>query len=317
MIETRTTFPCFGADCSVSVLAERDMRDAVDLQRARLLAWHDRFTCFDPRSELMRLNADPREVVPATADLRRFAAAVGWAHQLTGGLVDATLGSAVARPRVSLPLPLALRLAPPRRRAHGRLLPRLRVDDATVRRPPGLALDSGGIAKGLFADLVAQALDGAAVAVDCAGDLRVTGMARPIAVADPFGGDDLHVFELADAAVATSGIGRRAWLDADGRPAHHLLDPGTGRPAYTGIVQVTAVAPTALEAEVRAKAALLSGPADARDWLPHGGVIVHDDGSAEVLPLTAVGRNRIDDPFAGHEVQHVEPLAQLARLRVA
>ncbi|MEA2124482.1 MAG: FAD:protein transferase, partial [Solirubrobacteraceae bacterium] len=189
MIETRTTFGCFGGECAISVLAEGPVRDVVDLQRARLLAWHDRFTCFDARSELMGFNADPREVVPASADLRRFAAAVAWAHALSGGLVDATLDSAVVKPHATLPLRLALRLAPPRRPARGRALPRIRVDDATVRRPPGLRLDSGGLAKGLFADLVARALAGhAAVAVDCAGDVRVTGMSRPVAVADPFGG---------------------------------------------------------------------------------------------------------------------------------
>jgi len=34
-------------------------------------------------------------------------------------------------------------------------------------------------------------------------------------------------------------------VDDDARPAHHLLDPRTGRPAYTGVVQATALAPTA------------------------------------------------------------------------
>ncbi len=80
-------------------------------------------------------------------------------------------------------------------------------------------------------------------------------------------------------AVATSGIGRRSWLGPDGRPAHHLLDPATGRPAFTGVVQATALAPTAVEAEWRAKAAVLSGPERAADWLAHGGVVVLDDGS--------------------------------------
>jgi thiamine biosynthesis lipoprotein len=283
------------------------------VQRARLLDWHARFTCFDERSELMRFNADPREVVPASADLRRFAAAVRWAHVLSGGLVDATLAGGVSG--AGLPLELALRLAPPRRPAQARQLPRIRVDDATVRRPPGLQLDSGGLAKGLFADWCAAALAGhAAVAVDCAGDVRVTGMARDVTVADPCNGDPLHTFTLRDAAIATSGIARRAWLH-DGRPAHHLLDPATGRPAYTGIVQASAIAPTALEAEVRAKAALLSGPDAAPGWLPHGGVLVLE--SAEVLTFPAVGGDGVDDGIAFHEVQRVEPLAQLAGLRVA
>ena len=83
--------------------------------------------------------------------------------------------------------------------------------------------------------------------------------------------------------MATSGIGKRSWLDGDGSPAHHILDPGTGRPAFTGIVQATALAPTALAAETLAKAALLSGPEGARRWLPHGGVLVLEDGSHQLV----------------------------------
>jgi thiamine biosynthesis lipoprotein len=49
-------------------------------------------------------------------------------------------------------------------------------------------------------------------------------------------------------------------------------------------VQATALAPTGVEAEMRAKAALLSGPDAATEWLAHGGVIVFDDGSVEVVP---------------------------------
>src|SRR3954467_9260833 len=67
-------------------------------------------------------------------------------------------------------------------------------------------------------------------------------------------------------------------------PAHHLLAPATGRPAFTGLVQVTALAPTALEAEIRAKAALLSGPDRARDWLPDGGGLVGGGGGFAGAP---------------------------------
>jgi hypothetical protein len=167
-----------------------------------------------------------------------------------------------------------------------------------VLRPPGLAIDSGGLAKGLFADLLAERLAGhASFAVECAGDLRVggeAGLPRPVPVASPFGGAALHTLTLTAGGVATSGIGRRSWLDAAGRPAHHLLDPSTGRPAYTGVVQATAVAPTALEAEIRAKAALLGGPAGAAAWLPDGGVLVFDDGTHEVVPAEPGGH-----PVAG------------------
>jgi thiamine biosynthesis lipoprotein len=188
--------------------------------------------------------------------------------------------------------------SPQRRPAAPSLASRWReivVGANTVTRPPGVGLDSGGLAKGLFADLLGADLGGhRSFAVDCSGDLLLGGdLVREVHVDDPFGrGGPLHTFRLAAGGVATSGIARRSWRDADGRPAHHLLDPSTGCPAYTGIVQATALAPTALEAEIRAKAALLSGPSAADAWLPDGGVIVFDDGRHRVLEPTT---ERIDD----------------------
>jgi thiamine biosynthesis lipoprotein len=282
------TFACFGATCGAFVTGD-DAAAAVAHARRRLLRWHARFTRFDPASELSRLNADPRGAVPVSPTLAELARVAVAAAEMTGGLVDATLVGALERAGywadipAPLPLPLALRLAPPRAPAAGHPgapWRRLTVAGDVIARPPGVALDSGGLAKGLFADLLAADLAGhESFGVDCAGDLRVGGAPRPVQVASPFGGPVLHTYELADCAVATSGIGRRSWIDARGRPAHHILDPSTGAPAFTGVVQATAIAPTAVEAEIRAKAAVLSGPDGAAEWLAHGGVLVFDDGS--------------------------------------
>jgi FAD:protein FMN transferase len=126
-------------------------------------------------------------------------------------------------------------------------------------------------------------------AVDCGGDISIggtAGVARPVAVENPFDGGVLTMLEICSGGVATSGILRRCWSTDAGTWAHHLLDPSTGHPANTGIVQVTAVAPTALEAEVRAKAALLAGPRRADAWLPGGGVVVFEDGRHAVYSPT-------------------------------
>src|SRR5919204_303989 len=71
----------------------------------------------------------------------------------------------------------------------------IEVAPGAVRRPPGVRLDSGGLAKGLFADLLAERLAGhAAFAIDCAGDLRLGGAEckpRAVDVRSPFGEDIL------------------------------------------------------------------------------------------------------------------------------
>jgi len=295
LVETVRRFACFGSQCTVAVGGPGAERAAADAEAA-LLTWHRRFTRFSPGSELSRLNADPRGTVPVTPTMARFVQAAIDAARATDGLVDATLIAALEDAGYrrdlpgSLPLSIALGLAPERRPAAPARRARwaeVRVDALanTVSRPPGVRLDSGGIAKGLFADVLAERLGGFdAFAIDCAGDLRVGGAARRIDVASPFDGSTLHSYELERCGIATSGIGRRSWLDAHARPAHHLLDPSTLRPAFTGVVQATALAPTAFEAELRAKCAVLSGPEAAPACLPDGGLLVLDDGTHHLIP---------------------------------
>jgi thiamine biosynthesis lipoprotein len=258
-----------------------------------LESWHRRLTRFDPASELSRLNADPREQVPVSPVMAAFArAAIDAAHR-TDGLVDPTLLPEIEAAGYTGDLGAPADLTAPPRAKPAKPHPARRwlavsVDPhaSVVTRPPGVMLDSGGIAKGLFADLIAQRLAGAeSFAVDCCGDVAIGGrsdLERPVLVDDPSGsGEPLHEFRLKTGGVATSGIARRSWIAEAGRPAHHLLDPSTGRPAYTGVVQATALAPSAADAEVRAKAALLSAdPAWLRD---RGGVLVFDDGSHVVV----------------------------------
>lgn len=87
-----------------------------------------------------------------------------------------------------------------------------------------------------------------------------------------------------------SGEANRSWRNADGGVAHQILDPATGEPAFTGVIQVTALAPSAFLAEVHAKHALLSGSERAARMLPHGGVVVHADASVEIVPERGLDR---------------------------
>jgi thiamine biosynthesis lipoprotein len=119
--------------------------------------------------------------------------------------------------------------------------------------------------------------------------MRVGG-AHVVEVADPFGGEPVGRLALRDGAVATSGVDARAWS----RAAHHLLDPSTGAPAWSGVVSATALAPTAVEAEALAKAALLAGPHGGAVLLSrHGGALILDDGTARFLTDRAAPAERM------------------------
>jgi thiamine biosynthesis lipoprotein len=101
-------------------------------------------------------------------------------------------------------------------------------------------------------------------------------------VLHPLTGETAHSFSVMAGAVATSGLQTRVWQTDEGF-AHHLIDPARGIPAWTGVVQATAQAPTALAAETLAKTALLLGPEGGRAVLGrYGGALILDDGSVVV-----------------------------------
>lgn len=300
--EAHLEFACFGGTAALHVRGEDegDSRALAERGRDILLDAHRRLSRFDPESELCRLNRDPRAEVPASPLMRRLAAAVLTGGSRSGGLVDATLLDAIERAgyadslqtRAAAPLPPTLFEVDAPGPAHpdpagGWCAVSVDEEAGIVIRPPGVKIDSGGIAKGLLADMVGTSLRHTrSFAVDCCGDIRLGGTGgrpRKVRVDDPFGSGALHELSLSQGAVATSGITRRSWLGPEATVAHQILDPGSGRPAFTGVLQATAVAPTALLAEVFAKSALLSGPERAPEWLPFGGVFVRDDGEVEVV----------------------------------
>ena len=135
------------------------------------------------------------------------------------------------------------------------------------------------------------------VVVDCGGDIALHG-AWEVEVEHPLTGERVHTLQLNGGGVATSGLNVRLWRRPDGSYAHHLLDPSTGEPAWTGLVGATAIGSTALEAETLSKLALLSGPQGARAALAeHGGIVVHDDGDVELIgPVSRKPRLRISIP---------------------
>lgn len=309
MTRVDLTFPSMGGEAMVrlesAALDRAALERLADGVHTRVETVEAGLSRFRPGSELNALNADPRHAVPASPLLRRTVAAANWAAERSGGLVDATLLADLERHGYEeswdairrADIDAALAAAPPRRPAGPARWHRERgmtIDaEGRVVRAPGVRLDPGGIAKGMAADLGAAALPSSVrYAISCGGDVAVGG-AEPweVAVRSARSDAEIHRLRVRSGGVATSGIGARIWRRPDGSYAHHVIDPATGRPAWTGLVAATAVADSALEAEVLAKSALLSGPLAARRLLRRrGGVLQHDDGRIEVVPAPTVVR---------------------------
>ena len=156
---------------------------------------------------------------------------------------------------------------------------RLALDGDALFQPGGLRLDLNGIAKGFGVDQAAAALGRAGVKsylVEVGGELRGTG-AKPdgqpwwvelerapaMSVA---ANDTLEtVVALHDLSVATSGDYRR-FFDHDGRRYAHTLDPASGAPSDQGMVSVTVLAETCMNADAWATALTVMGPDTALEF---------------------------------------------------
>lgn len=250
---------------------------------------------FDPASALSRANGSPGRWHPAPAVLLEAVEAAHTAYLATDGLFDPRVLATLVALGYDRTLPfaagaVATASAPAPLPAPGPWLPE--VDHARgVLSLGGLAIDLGGIGKGLAVRWAAEALAGRATTalVEAGGDLLALGPGPDgagwlVGVDDPRdnAGALAAVLRLADRACATSSTELRRWT-AGGQPAHHLIDPRAGSPADSSVASVTVVGADPAEAEVWSKALLLLG-ASAIDEAEARGIaalVQHRDGRRE------------------------------------
>jgi thiamine biosynthesis lipoprotein len=130
---------------------------------------------------------------------------------------------------------------------------------------PGMEIDLGGIAKGCALDTARRAIRGVEADLDLGGQWAfVGGAARPTGIADPFAREKTlgEVVANATDSVATSSDSENHF-DVDGKTYGHVMDPRTGRPATSDVIQATVLDPSATTAEVLGKALMVGGTAEA------------------------------------------------------
>lgn len=156
------------------------------------------------------------------------------------------------------------------------------------------AIDVGGIAKGWIAQQAANRLLARGVGqglVDAGGDVVLWGKEPEqgswgVGIGHPLGKEE----DLADlwleglAAIATSSIVKRRWQREGQIEAHHILDPRTGNPARSDLLQATVIARDLVAAEQYAKCLIILGSEEGRRWMSRkrpdlGYIMVRRDGA--------------------------------------
>jgi thiamine biosynthesis lipoprotein len=235
---------------------------------------------FRADSELCALNEAAGSTVAVSPLLLDAVSAAIRAAQMTDGDVDPTIGEALialgydrdfsligARARVVAPVRVAS--------VPGWRTVEVDRDAGTVRMARGVMLDLGATAKALACDRAAAAASqtvGCGALVSLGGDIATAG--RPpddgwrVRVTDDHRddgsapGQSITVFS---GGLATSSTTVRRWQTASG-PAHHLIDPATGRSATSFWRTVSVTAASCLDANIASTASVIRGE-QALPWL--------------------------------------------------
>ena len=282
----QTSFHAMGTTVALLLpraASEQATESVIDL----FATWETALSRFQPDSELSRLNAQVGQPVVVSPLLLSVLTAALDAAEATQGIYDPTL----LRQLITLGYNRSFDILPRSLPATSTMVVGggswrgIQIDRGKrlVTLPEGAQLDFGGIAKGMAVDAALDLLREQGVAsalVNAGGDLGVIGV-PPALDHCPIQAPTGDVVALRGGAMATSGIGRRQWVQG-GQRRHHLIDPRTGTSAQSGLWSVTVAADRCMQAEVAAKVALILGPEAGTLFLQQhrlSGLLIREDGT--------------------------------------
>jgi thiamine biosynthesis lipoprotein len=298
--EAGRSFSVFGTFGAVLVTRPDTLEAACRLISAELAAIDAACSRFRPDSELSLVNAAGGRVTEVSTLFAEALQTALTAAALTDGDVDPTCGGSLVRlgydrdfAEVGADTSPLTRAAAP---APGWRLVDLDTERRTVRVPAGVVLDLGATAKALAADRAAAraaAAVGCGVLVNLGGDIALAGQAPAggwrVEASDKVPGDQAdgaaarrargQVVTIDSGGLATSCTASRGWRRGEER-LHHILVPGTGRPADGCWRMVSVAAAACVAANTASTAAIIRGEPAAR-WLDGLGLparLVRGDG---------------------------------------
>lgn len=275
----RCRFAALGTTAELLVTDPAALPDAERMLRRQLDELDVACSRFRPDSEISRLHAGAGTAVSVGPLLFEALTVAVRAAVVTGGLVDPTVGRAVAVLGYDRDFAEIARDDP------GPVVPagpapgwwRIRLDPARrqVLLPRGVWLDLGATAKAFAADRAAAALAAAGACgalVALGGDIATAGPAPADGWALILGDDHAHTdphhdptITITAGSVATSSTTVRAWRRG-GRDVHHVIDARTGDIPAPVWRTASVAAGSCLDANTAATAALLLG-AGGPAWL--------------------------------------------------
>lgn len=269
----------------ISGHTEEQVNVALQLGIQRISILESLWSRFRDTSELTRLNQQ-RGTGPCrvTHDTARLVRTMLDAWHISAGACDASVSQAMRATGYDMDFSLVVKST-----KRGRPFPGESVHvpglsgvvvgqdsdgHATVSLPADVELDPGATGKGLAADILVEELrlmGVSGVMVNLGGDIVMWGSPASeshwtVEIDDarlPRGSAPIAVWNIdatgTPVAVATSTTLRRRW----GAGVHHVIDPSTGMPSTSDVLQATVMANSGARAEALATMALVRGSGEA------------------------------------------------------
>lgn len=247
--------------CTITLYDHADTQ-TLDGAFQRLREIHGRMSVGLPGSELDAIAAAAgKGPVHVTDDVFTVTQKALQLARLSNGLFDPTVGPLIKVWKINKDNP---EVPKPADIAAARALVNWRdveLDDAAKTiflKRPGMELDLGGLVKGYAADEAIRILSARGVRsaiIDLGGDIFAMGHGQSgqpwrIGVQDPGAGrgNYLGIARVIDKTVVTSGVYEHFFMK-DGKRYHHLMDTRTGYPVDNGLVSVTVITSSSMDAD--------------------------------------------------------------------
>ncbi len=252
-------FRSLGTNIQIKILGKK-ASDLLSKCKNIVEYYHNKFSIYEPSSELYQINASggKEKVDKAILELIK----IGLAHSLEK---DSNLNIAIG-PLVKLwdirPESKNLPSHESVTKALNASRPdQIMLDDSSIRfNIEGMSLDLGALAKGYIADKLVEFLllnNVSSALINLGGNISTISYNHEknapwkIGIREPFADRSTQLMQVAisDLSVVTSGIFER-FTKIDNKIYHHILDPRTGYPVKSDMLSLTIISKNALDGEI-------------------------------------------------------------------